>query len=160
MEGECDPPPHVPRLCSDGGETIGSSTIDGSGRILSAALAAVENPLSVKPEPQYVVDLGSTTDGTGSRAQCGEGDRVLAAQVVFAQDEVLFLGEDFFPWMVLALGAAMVVGNLIALVRPPSPDADAGAPSTERPRPPVGRAAVMIVVGLLAAGWGAASLLS
>lgn len=88
---------------------------------------------------------------------------MLAAQVVvIAQDDVLFLGEDFFPWMVLALGAAMVVGNLIALVRPPSPDADAGtdARAGERPRPPMGRAAVMIVIGLVAAGWGAASLLT
>jgi len=86
---------------------------------------------------------------------------VLAAQmVVVAQDEVLFLGEDFFPWMVLALGAAMVVGNLIALVRPPSADADTEAPERERPRPPMARALVMIAIGVLAAGWGTASLLS
>jgi hypothetical protein len=101
---------------------------------------------------------------------------VRAAEVVLvAQDEVLFLGEDFFPWMVLALGAAMVVGNVIALVRPPSASSDeagsggarsggagtgAGVDPKERPRPPVGRAAVMIVIGLVAAGWGTASLLS
>jgi hypothetical protein len=62
----------------------------------------------------------------------------------------LFLGEDFFPWMILALGAAMVVGNVLALVRPP---ADGG-------QPPVARAVTMIVLGAVAAIWGAASLLS
>ena len=63
-------------------------------------------------------------------------------------DGQLFLGENFFPWMVLAFGAAMVVGNVLALVRPP---ADGG-------KAPVGRAATMIVVGLVAGIWGIASL--
>jgi hypothetical protein len=63
-------------------------------------------------------------------------------------DGQLFLGEDFFPWMVLAFGAAMVVGNALALARP-----------REGERPPVARAAAMIVVGLVAAAWGLASLL-
>jgi len=65
-------------------------------------------------------------------------------------DSTLLLGDDFFPWMILAFGAAMVVGNVLALVRPPAD----GSPA------PVGRAAVMIVVGLVAAGWGLASLLA
>ncbi len=69
-------------------------------------------------------------------------------------DAVLFLGEDFLPWMVLALGAAMVVGNIAALTRPPDPQDGAA------PRPPVARATVMIVVGLVAAIWGLASLVS
>ncbi|UDY34134.1 hypothetical protein [Dermatobacter hominis] len=72
---------------------------------------------------------------------------------VLAQDDgggTLFLGDDFFPWIVLALGAAMVVGNLLALVRPP---ADGGPP-------PVGRAVTMIVLGAVAAVWGIASLVS
>lgn len=61
----------------------------------------------------------------------------------------LLLGDDFFPWIVLALGAAMVVGNVLALVRPPG---DGG-------RAPAGRAAAMIAVGVVAALWGIASLL-
>ncbi len=61
----------------------------------------------------------------------------------------LLLGDDFFPWIVLALGAAMVVGNVLALLRPPG---DGG-------RAPVGRAAAMIGVGAIAAVWGIASLL-
>ncbi len=83
----------------------------------------------------------------------GLADRLLAPAALLAQDDgggTLFLGEDFFPWIVLALGAAMVVGNVLALVRPP---ADGGSP-------PVGRAAVMIVLGLVAAAWGIASLVA
>ena len=82
-------------------------------------------------------------------------------------DPVLFLGEDFLPWMVLAFGAALVVGNLLALVRPPNRDgADDGAggesdtSSAPGERPPMARTLVMIAVGLVAAGWGLASLLA
>jgi hypothetical protein len=74
-----------------------------------------------------------------------------AVAIVLADDEP-FLGKDFFPWVVLALGAAMIVGNVLAVVRPPK-DAAGG-------RPPLGRAAVMIGIGVVAAGWGLASLLT
>jgi hypothetical protein len=67
-------------------------------------------------------------------------------------DELLLLGEDFLPWMVLAFGAALVIGPLFALVRPP-----AGEDSGERP--PLGRTIGMIVVGAVAAVWGLASLI-
>lgn len=73
---------------------------------------------------------------------------LLAAPLLAKDDGQLFLGDNFFPWMILAFGAAMVVGNILALVRPP---ADGG-------RAPVGRAAVMITVGAVAAVWGIASL--
>ena len=73
-------------------------------------------------------------------------------------DGQLFLGEDFLPWMVLAFGAAMVIGPLLALVRPPTPSADDERTTPERP--PVGRTVAMIVIGAIAAVWGLASLLS
>ncbi len=87
---------------------------------------------------------------------------------LLAEDEpVLFLGEDFLPWMVLAFGAALVVGNVLALLRPPTRDgAGEGAggrgatSSGPSERPPLARTVVMIVVGLVAAGWGLASLLA
>jgi hypothetical protein len=63
-----------------------------------------------------------------------------------AEDQQLFLGENFFPWLILAFGAAMVVGNVLALVRP-----------RDGERPPVARSVVMIGVGLVAAVWGIAS---
>ncbi|MCB1028324.1 MAG: hypothetical protein R2704_01380 [Microthrixaceae bacterium] len=73
---------------------------------------------------------------------------------LLAQNPELFLGEDLLAWLVLAFGAALVVGNGAALVRPPEQARDKA-----NPRPPLGRAISMIVVGLLAAVWGLASLL-
>lgn len=67
----------------------------------------------------------------------------------------VFLGEDLLAWLVLAVGAAMAVGTVLALVRPRS-DPEAG----ELPRPPLGRSVVMIVVGTIAAVWGLASLIA
>jgi len=56
---------------------------------------------------------------------------------------------------VLALGAAMVVGNLAAILRPP-PRTREG----ELARAPVTRSAIMVAVGLLATVWAVASLLT
>jgi hypothetical protein len=67
----------------------------------------------------------------------------------------VFLGDDLLPLLVLALGAAMVVGNGLALVRPP-----AEAKEGELGRAPTGRSAVMIGIGLVAAVWALASLVS
>jgi hypothetical protein len=79
--------------------------------------------------------------------------------LISQDDPQLFLGEDFFPWMVLAFGAAMVVGNVLALLRPPGGPGEPDDGSSPSPRPPVGRAAALIAVGLAAAVWGLASLL-
>lgn len=67
----------------------------------------------------------------------------------------MFLGEDLLPLLVLALGAAMVVGNGLALVRPPVSPKDG-----ELDRAPAGRSLVMIAVGLVAVVWALASLVS
>ncbi len=76
---------------------------------------------------------------------------VLGPVTLVAQDSTpVFLGKDFFPWMVLALGAALVVGNALALLRP-KPDAGP---------PPLGRALAMIGLGLVASVWGVASLVA
>lgn len=81
---------------------------------------------------------------------------------MLAEEGTLLLGADFLPWMVLAFGAALVVGNALALLRPPDsaePSAsDVATPS--RPRPPMGRTIVMIVIGGVASAWGVATLLS
>jgi len=67
----------------------------------------------------------------------------------------VLLGDDLLPYLVLALGAALVFGNGLALVRPPKEVRD-----DELARAPVGRSAVMIGVGLVAAIWALASLLT
>ena len=67
----------------------------------------------------------------------------------------LFLGKDLLSWLVLALGAALVVGNGLALMRPPDRAKDG-----ELGRAPIARTIVMIVVGLIAAVWALATLTS
>ena len=67
----------------------------------------------------------------------------------------MFLGEDLLAYLVLALGAAMAAGSLMALVRPP-----AAPKEGELSRAPLTRSVVMIVVGTVAALWALASLVS
>ena len=67
----------------------------------------------------------------------------------------MFLGEDILPWMVLAIGGALAVGTIVALVRPPKEQE-----SGDLDRPPMARSVVMIAVGSIAAIWGIASLVS
>jgi uncharacterized membrane protein YfcA len=80
---------------------------------------------------------------------------------VLGEEGQLLLGDDFLPWIILAFGAAMVAGNVLALVRPPTPKPGDEEQTGEEPTgPPFARAAIMIVVGLVAAVWGIASLLN
>jgi len=65
------------------------------------------------------------------------------------------LGADLLPWLVLALGAAMVFGNVVALVRPPDRRVEG-----ELRRAPVARTLVMITIGFVGALWALASLLA
>lgn len=74
--------------------------------------------------------------------------------VVLAEQAPVFLGEDLLAWLVLALGAAMAVGSILALLRPPERVGDG-----ELARAPLLRSLVMAAVGVVAALWAAASLL-
>jgi len=67
---------------------------------------------------------------------------------------VVFLGEDLLAWLVLALGAAMAAGNVVALARPPTEPRTDG----DLARAPVLRSVLFIAVGLVAAIWALASL--
>ena len=67
----------------------------------------------------------------------------------------MFLGEDLLPWLVLAIGGALAVGTVLALVRPPKEHE-----SGDLTRPPLVRSVVMIALGSIAAIWGLASLMS
>ena len=64
------------------------------------------------------------------------------------------LGDNLLPLLVLALGGALAIGTVVALVRPPK------HPNTgDLNRPPLARSIVMIALGSVAAIWGLASLL-
>ena len=67
----------------------------------------------------------------------------------------MFLGENFLEWLLLALGGAMTVGNLVALVRPPSQPR-----AVDLTRPPPGRSLIYIALGVVVVIWALASLVS
>lgn len=71
--------------------------------------------------------------------------------------EGAFLGNDLLPWLVFALGAALFVGNVAAVVRPPDPSRRA---TGDLDRAPVTRSIAMAVLGFIAAVWALASLVS
>lgn len=58
----------------------------------------------------------------------------------------MFLGDDLLVWLLLALGAAMVVGHAAALLRPPPASMSGSLTRSWRLR-----SVVMIVIGLVAA---------
>lgn len=64
------------------------------------------------------------------------------------------LGDDLLAWLVLALGGALLVGNVLAIVRPPGRP-DEGALE----RAPIARSLVMAAIGLVATVWALASLI-
>ena len=64
-------------------------------------------------------------------------------------------GPDLLAYLVLALGAAMAVGSLLAIVRPPDSRAEG-----DLEQAPLGRSLAFAAVGLLAAVWALGSLLA
>lgn len=80
----------------------------------------------------------------------------------------MFLGDNLIVYLVLALGGALAVGNIAALVRPPkahldqqsnSPSEENESESTDLAKAPVARSLVMAIIGATAAVWSIASLL-
>ena len=65
----------------------------------------------------------------------------------------MFLGEDLLAYLVLAIGGAMAVGSLLALVRPPASRAEG-----DLERAPLGRSLVFAAIGVIGAIWALASL--
>ena len=68
----------------------------------------------------------------------------------------MFLGEDLLAWLVLALGGALFVGNLFALLKPP----ERRVGDTDLVKAPVGRSLLMALVGFVAALWAVGSLIA
>jgi hypothetical protein len=69
----------------------------------------------------------------------------------------VFPVDDLLPLLVLALGAAMMVGPFLALVRPRD---EAAAKEGELERPPLARSLVFMGIGAVAAVWAVASLVT
>ena len=67
----------------------------------------------------------------------------------------LFLGEDLVTYLLLALGGALFVGNLAAVLKPPAKPQEG-----ELRRAPVGRSLVMAAIGFAAAVWALASFIA
>ena len=67
-----------------------------------------------------------------------------------------FLGDDLIVWLLLALGAALFLGNVLALVNPPARPRQDG----DLARAPKARSLAMAAVGLVVAVASLASLLS
>lgn len=74
----------------------------------------------------------------------------------------MFLGEDLIAWLLLALGGALFVGNVLALVKPPTPPAGSVEAAVEGPvpRPPLVRSLTYAILGLVAAVWALATLVA
>ena len=66
----------------------------------------------------------------------------------------MFLGEDLLAWLVLAFGGAMMVGNVLALIRPPK----VRDSSSEIDSPPLVRTVTFALIGLVAALWALGTL--
>jgi hypothetical protein len=64
-------------------------------------------------------------------------------------------GPDILAYLVLALGAAMAVGSVLALVRPPEARQDG-----DLEQAPVVRSLAFAAVGIVASLWALASLVS
>lgn len=64
-------------------------------------------------------------------------------------------GPDLLAYLVLALGGAMAAGSLLALVRPPDTRRDG-----DLEQAPVARSVAFAAVGVVAALWALASLVS
>ncbi len=67
----------------------------------------------------------------------------------------MFLGENLLGYLVLALGGALAVGNILALVKPPPSSRADG----DLAKAPLWRSVLMISIGGLAAMWALASLI-
>lgn len=75
----------------------------------------------------------------------------------------MFLGDNIIVYLVLALGGALAVGNVAAIVKPPQKNntptvKDDESESTDLDKAPVARSLIMAIIGATAAVWAIASL--
>ena len=68
----------------------------------------------------------------------------------------MFLGEDIMAWLILALGGALAVGNVMAIIKPPAAQKE----ESDLRQAPLARSVGMALVGMIAALWALFSLVS
>jgi len=68
----------------------------------------------------------------------------------------MFLGDNLIQYLLLALGGALFVGNVMAIVRPPERQRQEG----NLDRAPLTRSIVYASLGLIAAVWALATLIA
>ena len=68
----------------------------------------------------------------------------------------MFLGDDLLAWLVLALGGALFVGNVVAIIKPPEGPREEGTLD----RAPIARSLGMALVGFVGAVWALATLIA
>jgi hypothetical protein len=68
----------------------------------------------------------------------------------------MFLGDDLLAFLALALGGALFAGNLIAVIKPPEHQREAG----NLERAPVGRSLLYAGLGFVVAIWALATLVA
>jgi hypothetical protein len=67
----------------------------------------------------------------------------------------VFLGDELLAWLVLAVGGALFIGNVVAIVRPPEKPQDDALE-----RAPLARSLLMAAVGLVGTVWALATLIA
>ncbi len=67
----------------------------------------------------------------------------------------MFLGENLLPFLALAMGGALAVGTLTAIINPREQSREG-----ELERPPLGRSILQIAIGSLVSIWALVTLLS
>ena len=63
---------------------------------------------------------------------------------VILSENANFLGDDLIVWLLLALGGALLAGNVMALIRPPEQRSESDLAAAPR-----GRSILMAVIGLV-----------
>lgn len=130
-----------------GAPTPGGRCTTGCAEPIGAGAAALK-PFSLNVRR---ISLNVTIVSWSVRRQPGR----YGAFVMLGADDSFtpFLGEDLLVYLVLAMGAALVVGNVAAIMRPPAARGEG-----ELEQAPVTRSLVMAGIGLIAALWALVSL--
>ncbi len=68
--------------------------------------------------------------------------------------------DELLPWLVLALGAAMLVGNGLALIRPPERRDPDHTGEDDLQQAPLARTLTMMAIGAVAAIWAIGSMVA